>query len=198
METEVNAATRMGAMMLDHMVMSFIVLMVNIPGVVLNLAQEMEVTHEFTGDGIFNHWSYIGLLGFAIYLSKDAFNGRSIAKRILKIQVVDNRTGEVASPIQCLVRNVFCVFWLLEVIVTLASPARRIGDRVAGTRVVWYHPEEEQPGIGFWQVLFAVGLAYGALLLLTIPLDSITSKASAERAAVIETSVNAEASAALQ
>lgn len=52
-------------------------------------------------------WAYLGILGLALYFCKDIINGRSLAKRLLKLQVVDNTTGEVASPMQCFVRNLF-------------------------------------------------------------------------------------------
>ena len=72
------------------------------------------------------------------YFFKDSFNGRSLAKRMLKLQVVDNTTGEVASVGKCFVRNIFIIIWPVEVLVSLFSPQRRIGDMVAGTKVVNY------------------------------------------------------------
>ena len=45
---------------------------------------------------------YLAMFGFALYFCKDIFNGRSIAKRILNFQVVDNYTGESGKPLEVL------------------------------------------------------------------------------------------------
>jgi uncharacterized RDD family membrane protein YckC len=71
-----------------------------------------------------------------IYALKDSFKGKSLAKRILKLQVIDDRSGNAASPFQCFVRNLLVPFWMIEVVVTYFNPARRLGDRLANTKVV--------------------------------------------------------------
>ncbi|GEP98890.1 hypothetical protein CCY01nite_51500 [Chitinophaga cymbidii] len=118
---------------------------------------------------------YFSLLGFAIYFCKDSINGRSIAKRILKMQVVDNRTGRPASPLQCVVRNLFCILWPVEVLVTFGSPDRRIGDMVAGTRVDEFDPANVAQGKSSLKMLITGLLfAYGVILLITMVMALLT------------------------
>jgi uncharacterized RDD family membrane protein YckC len=75
-----------------------------------------------------------------VYFLKDSFNGRSLAKRMLQLQVVNHRTGKPATVLQCFIRNIFIIIWPVEVIFTFFQPERRIGDLVAGTRVAYYEP----------------------------------------------------------
>lgn len=75
---------------------------------------------------------------YAFFFCKDCINGRSLAKRIVGHQVINHKTGLPAGPWRCVVRNLFTIFWPIEVIVALANPGRRIGDFVAGTEVVEY------------------------------------------------------------
>jgi uncharacterized RDD family membrane protein YckC len=171
----IEAGTRFGAMILDHFFMTMIMMIFFIPGMISNFITVFNTTHKQTAFNPFGgNWIYLGLLGFAVYFCKDSINGRSIAKRILKLQLVNNATGEVASPIRCFVRNLFCIIWPIELIVVLINPSRRIGDRVAGTRLVQYIPENEQPKFGLGKMLIPVAMAYGAMLLLMIPLNGIT------------------------
>ncbi|HSC39760.1 MAG TPA: RDD family protein [Chitinophagaceae bacterium] len=145
---------------------------------------------------------YVALVGTALYICKDSFNGRSIAKRILGTQVVSNKTGLPASPLQCLVRNLFCFLSLIEFIVALVYPARRIGDRVAGTRLADYHANAEQPKTNLFLVLLSLFIAYGFALLYMIPIKYMNSSfekfINANKVVYVKTSYNPEASRALE
>ncbi|MBW7913273.1 MAG: RDD family protein, partial [Taibaiella sp.] len=116
-------------------ILSMIFLLPNMP----NMAEMMEPSHEPPN---FNFWpsKFIYLTGamYAIYFCKDNFNGKSPGKKIMGLQVVNNKTMQPANPWRCIVRNLFCIFWPIEFIVALANPGRRIGDFVAGTAVVSY------------------------------------------------------------
>lgn len=126
-------------------------------------------------------------IGFALYFCKDCLSGRSIAKRLLGQQVINYKTGEIANPLRCFVRNFFCILWPLEIFVVLFSPSRRIGDFVAGTAVVKSDPERlanvnlKQALIAF---LIAYGLAYGFAKIFTgfinksrvVPIESSYNK----------------------
>lgn len=166
----VNAGTRLATMALDHIFMTIIAMIFYLPVMVTNFATGFTVNHD---QNDYNFMSgpmmYLGLLGFAIYFCKDLVNGRSLAKRILKLQLVDNKTGEVASPLQCVVRNVFCIIWPVEVIVAMVNPRRRIGDRVAGTRLVYYDPAIHSVKLQPGKMILSVVVAYG-LILLIVPL----------------------------
>jgi hypothetical protein len=98
-EQKTNAGTRIGSMLLDHIAMTFIAMIFFIPGMILGFSAAFEVSHEQTSPDIFGSLSYFGLIGFALYFCKDSINGRSIAKRALKLQVIENSSGRVASQL---------------------------------------------------------------------------------------------------
>jgi uncharacterized RDD family membrane protein YckC len=119
---------------------------------------------------------YMALIGPALYYCKDCINGRSPGKRITKLQVVDNKIGAVASPLQCLVRGLFIIIWPIEVIVTLTNPARRIGDLVAGTKVIDYDPALEQPKIDIVKLIIPFAISYGFIALIMLGVQSLTHR----------------------
>lgn len=189
-EQKTNAGTRIGSMLFDHIAMTFIAMIFFVPGMISGFSTAFEINHEQTNPDIFGGLSYVGLIGFALYFCKDCINGRSIAKRALKLQVVDNKSGNVASTIKCFVRNIFCILWPIEVIVTLANPSRRIGDMVAGTRVIPFNPELEQPKVNFAQVGLSIVLAYGLMVLVMLPFEGLKSKMESNRVTYVESSLN--------
>lgn len=196
---QIDAGTRLGAMILDHFIMTMIMMVFFIPGMISNFANAFQTTHEQTSfDPFGGNLMYLGLLGFAVYFCKDIINGRSISKRILKLQLVNNSTGQVASPIRCFVRNIFCIIWPIEVIVSMITPSRRLGDRVAGTKLVVYEPNREQPKVNFGKLMIPVALAYGGMLLFMIPFKSITSGLGFPEVKYVETSYNNQSSDELE
>jgi len=116
-------------MLLDHLTLCFTA---GVPFLVYELTTPID---KLKGTTI--TWFLVPM--FAIYFCKDCINGRSPAKRILNIAVVDYRTNASASAFQSLVRNLFIVIWPVEVIVALFDQERRIGDRVAGTKIRYYN-----------------------------------------------------------
>lgn len=77
----------------------------------------------------------IVLLAFSLYLNKDLLRGQSPAKRILNLQVIDNKTGQIASPLKCLARNLIFPIWIVEIPFIFINPQRRLGDYIANTRI---------------------------------------------------------------
>jgi uncharacterized RDD family membrane protein YckC len=65
--------------------------------------------------------------------NKDFFGGQSPVHRKLGYKVLDSKTHETASKMQCLVRNLTGPIWPIEAIFILVSPKRRLGDILAGT-----------------------------------------------------------------
>jgi len=159
--------TRLSSMLLDHMIMTMMAGIFFIPEIIISLLNVL--THEQPDTEMFGGMSFLFMIGFALYFCKDCINGQSIAKRILKLQLIDNTTGQVASPLKCLLRNVFCILWPLEVIVAFIHPDRRIGDLVAGTKLEVFDPALEQPKINSGKVAFSFVLAYGILMTFMIP-----------------------------
>jgi len=164
---QISVGTRLGTMLLDHFFMTMIAMVFFIPSMISGFSDAFKVSHEQTNtDFMGGTLGYIGMFGFALYFCKDIFNGRSIAKRILKLQIVDNTTGKVASPLKCLIRNILCVLWPIEVIVAMTNTNRRLGDRIAGTQLVKFDPSLEQPKINIGKALLPIGISYGLMLLL--------------------------------
>ena len=191
-EKEPDKSTRLGSMILDHFIMTAIAGIFFIPKIIESFSTIM--THEQPKSDVFGSMSYFFLIGFALYFCKDSINGRSIAKRILKFQLVDNTTGQVASPLKCLVRNVFCIIWPIEVIVAYNNPGRRIGDIVAGTRLVMYNPALEQPTLNKGKVAVSLLLAYGCLSILMFTFSSMQPDLGIWDTKFLESSYNARLS----
>lgn len=97
----------------------------------------LSIVKEFasTPEGIHNIKIATATVLFSLFLNKDIFNGKSIGKYIVGLKVVSFKTGDPASPIQCMIRNLFILIWPIEAVMLFFSPEMRIGDFLAGTRV---------------------------------------------------------------
>lgn len=182
----VERITRIASMLLDHIVMTTITLVFAIPWIIKFVTEMLAAAHEATPREpilpTFGYSLYFLLIGYALYICKDTINGRSIAKRAVKHQVVNAKTGIAANPLRCLVRNLFIVLWPLEVIAVLANPSRRIGDLVAGTMVVAYTPQTVQPKPNYKQAFIAFTIVYLILLSVAIPFKGFIDKLKADGA----------------
>jgi uncharacterized RDD family membrane protein YckC len=89
-------------------------------------------------------------LGFnTLFNMKDGFNGQSPGKRLTGVQVIDETTGRPISFVQSFKRNwmfllgvlPFAGPWIsLAIVITIIiqmTKGYRLGDRLAGTRVIW-------------------------------------------------------------
>tara|TARA_Y100001972_G_scaffold11163_1_gene12090 strand:+ start:4103 stop:4501 length:399 start_codon:yes stop_codon:yes gene_type:complete len=83
-------------------------------------------------------WPFLILVMF----NKDIIGGRSIAKRQFGFAIVKYRSGEPASQLQCFIRNITCIIWPLEALITLTASQQRIGDFISGTKVIEQPPED--------------------------------------------------------
>lgn len=74
-------------------------------------------------------------IGFTL---KDGFNGKSIGKRVLGLQVVDQNSGAPIGLWKSFLRNIVFYIPILPLIALLTlSKGKRIGDDWANSRVVW-------------------------------------------------------------
>ncbi len=131
---------RLASMLLDHITMTFVLvpLMITVFVIMQLLEKESYPEFLFQSNGI----GYtIGFIPFLVYFLKDSYRGKSIGKRTIGLQVVNFKTGESANTFQCFIRNLFIVIWPLEVLISVFSPARRLGDIFAYTKVV---PSEKE------------------------------------------------------
>ncbi len=195
-EEKINPGTRLGTMFLDHIIMCGVTMIFAIPGMISAFSKAFNISHEQTSQNLFGDMMYVMLIGFALYFCKDSIHGRSPGKRILKLQVVDNTTGLAASPLRCFIRNLFCALWPIEALVALANPERRIGDFVAGTKLVPFVPITEPQKLNWSQIGTAFVLSYGLILLFIIPSNKLMS--GGEKIDYIETSYNEQDSKALE
>jgi len=106
------------------------------------LAVTMILTMGFRGQSHFT-FEWIDLISLVPYtlmmialFNKDFFGGQSVVHRQLGYKVLDVKTNETATKIQCFVRNLIGPVWPIEVILILVNPKRRLGDIVAGTMLV--------------------------------------------------------------
>jgi uncharacterized RDD family membrane protein YckC len=183
----ISVGTRLGTMLLDHVFMTIIAMVFFLPGIISGSSDAFKVFHEHTSFSFLEGpLKYISMLGFALYFCKDIINGRSISKRILKLQVVDNKSEQFASPLQCFVRNIFCIIWPIEVIVAMTNTSRRLGDKVAGTKLVYFDPTLEQKKSNFGKTILPVIISYGLILLIM----QLTSSPTMTKINYSETSYN--------
>lgn len=161
-----ETGTRLAAMILDHFIMSFGATFAGllVAGLVILL---LYLTTDITSENNVFIIIMITVLAttYPVYFNKDSIGGRSPAKRILKIMVIDLKTGIAASPVKTVLRNFTLIIWPIEVLVVLFSPERRLGDRIAGTQVVGFD-ESLQRRSSAKEVL----LAFLVALIFMIPL----------------------------
>jgi len=72
---------------------------------------------------------------FSFFLCKDLINGQSLDKKQTNLQVVNSNESK-ASSLKLILRNIFTFLWPIELLVMMVSPGRRLGDFIAGTRVI--------------------------------------------------------------
>ena len=162
-----NIGIRLASMILDHFIMTFGIaiisfILVGIGYLIIGNPTRSDLPEWFSIFPIF-----LGLIIFSVYFNKDAVKGKSPAKRILGLVIVDNKTGEIANPIKSVIRNTTLIFWPIEVIFTLFSPDRRIGDYIAGTKVISDNKTlETELKVG--QIIFAliIGILFMFLIML--------------------------------
>jgi uncharacterized RDD family membrane protein YckC len=153
---KISIGLRLGTMLLDH----FIICLIGIPPIIIydSLANPNSAPAEIS--------PYPMIPLFVIYFCKDCIGGRSPAKRILKLVVVDNETNEAATPLQSLIRNFFVLIWPIEVCVTFFNQERRIGDRVAGTKLNIHTTTSASSQTRIGQLLAAISIATVVTLIL--------------------------------
>lgn len=162
MTNKVTVGIRIALMLVDHFAMTFIVTGIFL--VTFGLAFLIETIHD-------DHWTLYLLMGimvpliFSVYINKDALNGRSPAKRILKFQILDIKNEKVASPIKCLIRNLLYPLWIIEIPFVLINPERKLGDYIAGTKIAEYNPDRESVS-STKQIILAIvlGMIYMAAI----------------------------------
>lgn len=122
---ELTRWERLGSMVLDQFILSFIIAIIPVTLSIIN-------DEDFFLD-------YFFPVAFFFYLSKDTIKSRSVAKRVTGQIVIDVNTGLPASAFKCMIRNFTAPLYIIEIIIILFIPQKRLGDLIAGTEVVRTH-----------------------------------------------------------
>lgn len=141
-------------MLLDHFIMTFAIMIIAAPAVVYDMMQMFD--NPGAQSKIFLGNLYVNVFAFSLYFNKDCFLGRSPAKRILKLQVVNVSTNKPVNPVRCLIRNLTIFLWPIEVIFALINNERRLGDFIAGTKLTSYDAEQHKSYFNWGSILLAV------------------------------------------
>lgn len=88
-----------------------------------------------------SYWiEVIGILPYSfmtfVMINKDYYRARSIAKRIHGYEIVDYKSEQPANGMQCMIRNITIIIWPIEILIAWIHPNRRLGDLLAGTKVI--------------------------------------------------------------
>ena len=105
----------------------------------------------------------IGWLIWAIYiLFRDCYNGRSIGKLCVNLQVI-NGQGKPANFVQSVIRNILMVipvFPIIEYFVMINDNlGRRIGDKLAETQVYDLEQKDEESFYLVLSIILAITIA---------------------------------------
>jgi uncharacterized RDD family membrane protein YckC len=189
---KVGVGVRLGSMILDHLFMSIISMIFFVPGLVSLITKTIRNVDQGIGKDFdfFGGYLWLALIGLSLYYCKDSFNGRSLAKRIIGLQIIDSKTGEVASPLKCFARNLFMIIWPVEVIFVIIDPSRRLGDKLAGTSVVYYDPSRAKSKPKGGHLLIAFALAYALNFILVLPALAVQSIIRAQAPEYVQSSYN--------
>lgn len=88
--------------------------------------------------------NYLTGIMMLMYIFKDIFFGRSIGKLILKIAVRDFKDPDKrVNLLRLILRNIFIIFQLIELIFLLLNQNIRIGDALSKTVVVKLEPKNQ-------------------------------------------------------
>jgi len=185
---KVTIGLRLASMLVDHFAMTFIMMIIVMPAFAVSMYDAFNLDHDPTNFGM-GSMSFLMLFGFSAYFNKDIFNGRSPAKRILKLQVIDINTGEVANPLKCMARNLTIIFWPIEVIFVFINPQRRLGDLIAGTKIE-YNQSPKKLKIDWSKFSIALLIAVGFSFLVSLPFSILSSSLNTEKIAYLEDSFN--------
>lgn len=161
----ITKTNRMSTMIIDHFMMAFLLMLFEAPFMVHNLLTLSSLDNGQMPEFFFGYNWYDVFL-FSLYFNKDMLQGRSMAKRIFKFQVVDFKTNKPANSIKCLIRNLTILIWPVEVIMALINTERRLGDYIAGTKLANYEVSQNITTPNYISMIIAIPLAMLATYLL--------------------------------
>lgn len=167
---------RLAVLLVEFSIMFVVLMVFSFPAQINDSLGLFRITHEaYRLETLAEPLVYLEMIGFTLFFCKDCINGQSITKRIFKLQIVDNKTGNVATPLQCFIRNTTLLLLPLECLIALIRPDRRIGDKIAGTKLVIYDKQaDNRPGPSFTKYILPVALAYTLCIVMAFGLSKIS------------------------
>jgi len=168
-KSKISIGLRILSGLLDHLILFFIL------GFLANTLPYLNIRFLNSFDVMVITFS----LSTSLYFNKDVFYGRSLAKRLLKLQIIDYKTQKIASPLKCLLRNFTALFLPIEVILILISPKRRLGDLLAGTALIKFDSQKnDKPKLHnqLIGILLIIGLTYLFSFMFSDYFNEMTSK----------------------
>lgn len=193
----ISRTIRLASMLVDHFVMSMLAVVFGLPVFTLEMFSGFDGNPVSSFVESMGPLEYISYIGFALYFCKDCLHGRSVAKRIFKLQVVNNDTGMAASPLSCLIRNLLGLLWPIEVVVSFFNTSRRLGDRIAGTKLVVYDNSKVELQVKTPQIIFSLILGYAFMFALMFVIHEYLILGSGKHE-YVKSSYNRKASRQLQ
>lgn len=167
----IPTAVRLKAMLVDHFLMCCITVLFAIPLIVYAIIEPLSRVH-FDPEN-YKKLTYLVLFGSSLFFCKDSLNGQSFAKRKFRLKVIDVNTGNAASPLQCFVRNVFCLLLPFELLFSYENVHRRIGDKIAGTELIREKLNADAPKVRYWQAAVCVSISFAFHLGIFLLIDII-------------------------
>ncbi len=161
----ITKPNRMLTMIIDHFMMAFLLMLFEAPFMINNILTLSSLNNGQMPES-FSGYNWYEVFVFSLYFNKDLLQGRSIAKRIFKFQVVDFKTNKPANSIKCLIRNLTILMWPVEVIMALINTERRLGDYIAGTKLSTYEVSQNITTPNYISTIIAIPLAMLATWLL--------------------------------
>jgi uncharacterized RDD family membrane protein YckC len=169
--------TRIGSGMIDYACSTAIAILLSLPLMVSFIYQVHESsTENMAPIPLEGPFLYLSIFGFSLFFSKDIMSARSIGKRLLQLQVRDIKSGEVATPLQCFLRNITLLVWPIELIMIIVNPTRRLGDFIAGTKVEYVHAGVPSYTSSFSRMLLPLSLAFVLTYSLYLPYKFLYKK----------------------
>lgn len=109
----------------------------------------------------------IAIIGWAALMCKDCFNGISVGKLLLGIQVVESNTQQIVSPQKSIIRNLFYFLSFIDIAFAFTnSKGHRLGDHVAHTEVLLR--DKSLSKVSYSKSLLAVGSVLIGLIVMEV------------------------------
>ncbi|MEM6343978.1 MAG: RDD family protein [Bacteroidota bacterium] len=164
----VKTGHRFAGMFIDYMIVFIGLGFVAILSLVVMDFNDLVTGSDYNKAETVTKWAII--IVFAIWTAKDVFGARSLAKRAIKQQILHHKTEAAADPFVTLLRNLLSFIWPVEFCWALINPERRLGDLVAGTKLVSYQGSSPAPSGELWRSFAALGVSLLFWFLLINPI----------------------------